>query len=150
MSHRPEKALDALRASSSEDERGRLARYGIPDDDAMGVATRDIIALGKKFGTDHDLAIALWETGNYEARSLAAFVGDAKALTGAEMDAWASDFDNWAICDTVCFRLFDRSVLAWTKVDQWCVDDRTRVSKEVVDPNQWHGTANHGNSVRSN
>ena len=29
------------------------------------------------------------------------------------------DFDNWAICDTVCFHLFDRTPHAWRKVDQW-------------------------------
>jgi 3-methyladenine DNA glycosylase AlkD len=35
------------------------------------------------------------------------------------MDRWARDFDNWAICDTVCFHLFDRTPHAWQKVEQW-------------------------------
>src|SRR5262249_19822413 len=29
------------------------------------------------------------------------------------------DFDNWAICDTVCFHLFDRTPHAWRKVAAW-------------------------------
>ena len=29
------------------------------------------------------------------------------------------DFDNWAICDTACFTLFDRTPHAWRKVEQW-------------------------------
>jgi 3-methyladenine DNA glycosylase AlkD len=35
------------------------------------------------------------------------------------MDHWCRDFDNWAICDTVCFQLFDRTPHAWAKVAQW-------------------------------
>ena len=35
------------------------------------------------------------------------------------MDAWCKDFDNWAICDTACFVLFDRSPHAFKKVAQW-------------------------------
>jgi 3-methyladenine DNA glycosylase AlkD len=35
------------------------------------------------------------------------------------MDRWCRDFDNWAICDTTCFHLFDRTPHAWRKVEQW-------------------------------
>ena len=35
------------------------------------------------------------------------------------MDRWCRDFDNWGICDTVCFHLFDRTPHAWAKVAQW-------------------------------
>ena len=29
------------------------------------------------------------------------------------------DFDNWGICDTVCFVLFDRTPHAWARVETW-------------------------------
>jgi 3-methyladenine DNA glycosylase AlkD len=35
------------------------------------------------------------------------------------MDRWCRDFDSWAICDTVCFHLFDRTPHALRKVEQW-------------------------------
>ncbi len=35
------------------------------------------------------------------------------------MDRWARDFDNWGICDTVCFVLFDRTPHAWARVEAW-------------------------------
>jgi len=35
------------------------------------------------------------------------------------MDRRARDFDNWAICDHLCFHLFDRSPHAWRKIAQW-------------------------------
>ena len=44
-----------------------MARYAIPSDRAFGVAMRDIKALGRTLGRDHELALALWDTGWYEA-----------------------------------------------------------------------------------
>lgn len=35
------------------------------------------------------------------------------------MDRWCRDFDNWAVVDTVCFHLFDRTPHAYRKVEQW-------------------------------
>ncbi|MGH8106174.1 MAG: DNA alkylation repair protein, partial [Arenimonas sp.] len=40
-------------------------------------------------------------------------------VTAAQMDSWCRKFDNWAICDTMCFNLFDHTPHAWTKVTQW-------------------------------
>jgi 3-methyladenine DNA glycosylase AlkD len=35
------------------------------------------------------------------------------------MADWSRDFDNWAICDTVCFALFDRTPHAWSMAERW-------------------------------
>lgn len=51
-----------------------LTRYGITAKKAWGVPMSAIQQLGKQLGKDHELALALWETGWYEARTLAAFV----------------------------------------------------------------------------
>jgi len=96
-----------------------MARYAIPSDHAYGVAMKDIKALGQMLGRNHALASALWNTGVYEARMLASFVGDPAQLTPAQMDRWCRDFDNWAFCDAMSFNLFDRSPHAWAKVTEW-------------------------------
>jgi 3-methyladenine DNA glycosylase AlkD len=96
-----------------------MARYGLPSDHAFGVSVAAMQRLAKELGPDHDLAQALWETGWYEARMMAAFIGEPDRLTRAQMDGWCADFDNWGICDTVCFKLFDRSPLAWGRVAPW-------------------------------
>lgn len=96
-----------------------MARYAIPSDNAFGVMVGQIKTLGKQLGPNHDLALELWETGWYEARMLAAFVDEPDRVTPAQMDRWCRDFDNWAICDTICFALFDRTPLAFAKVKQW-------------------------------
>jgi len=97
-----------------------MARYGIPSDKAFGVSVGTLQQMAKRLGKNHDLAAALWDTGWYEARMLASFVAEPARITSAQMDRWCRDFDNWAICDTVCFHLFDRTPHAWRMVAQWC------------------------------
>lgn len=105
--------------SGTRKVRDGMARYGIPATHAFGVSVGTLKAYAKSIGHDHALAQALWKSGHYEARMLASYIGDASVLTTKQMDAWASDFDNWAICDTVCFHLFDRTPLAWPRVHAW-------------------------------
>lgn len=100
--------------------RDGMARYGIVAKNVFGVSVEQVRALAKQLGRDHALTDPLWATGWYEARILCAFVGDPQQLTATQMDRWAKDFDNWAICDALCFHLFDRSPLAWRKCEQWC------------------------------
>jgi 3-methyladenine DNA glycosylase AlkD len=96
-----------------------MARYAIPSENAFGVPVGVLRQYAKQLGRDHGLAAALWETGRYEARMLASFVDEPARVTSAQMDRWSRDFDNWAICDTACFHLFDRTPHAWAKVDAW-------------------------------
>jgi 3-methyladenine DNA glycosylase AlkD len=108
-----------LERRGSDRNRDGMARYGIVSDKAFGVSVGDLRNLGKRLGRSHELAIALWKTRWYEARMLVPFVGEPDRLTPAQMDRWARDFDNWAICDALCFHLFDRSPHAYRKVSAW-------------------------------
>ncbi len=101
-----------------------MARYAIPSTNALGVAMKDMKALGKLIGRDHALALLLWDTGIYEARMVAGFVADPAVLTVKQMETWCRDFDNWAYCDTICFNLFDRSAHAWAKVHEWAAREK--------------------------
>jgi 3-methyladenine DNA glycosylase AlkD len=95
-------------------------RYGIVTSKAFGVSMSDIQKVAKPLGKNHELALALWDTGWYEARMMTSFVDDPDRVTADQMDRWCGDFDNWAICDTLCFNLFDRTPHAWGKAAQWC------------------------------
>lgn len=94
-------------------------RYGVHTDKAWGVAMADMLKYAKQLGRNHDLALALWDAEWYEARMLASMVDEPDKVTPAQMECWCKDFDNWGICDTVCFKLFDQSPHAWTKVGVW-------------------------------
>jgi 3-methyladenine DNA glycosylase AlkD len=106
-----------------------MARYGIPSDGAFGVPIGTLLALAKKLGKDHDLAMALWNTGRYEARLLAALVDEPSRVTRRQMNEWAAAFDSWAVTDSVCFHLFSRVPTAWEKARQWALSPREFVKR---------------------
>ena len=112
-------ALAWLEKKSSKSVRDGMQRYAIPNDQALGVRMGDIQKLAKKLGRDHALALDLWKTGVYEARMLCAYVDEPDKVTPAQMDAQARDFDNWAVCDTLCFALWVRSPHAFRKIRRW-------------------------------
>ena len=115
----PAQALTLLKNAASPAHRAGLARYGIPDTHALGVPMREIQALGKRIGRRHAMAQPLWDSGIYEARLLVAFIADPARLTPTQMDRWCRQFDTWAVCDTLCLHLFDRSPHAWGRIDAW-------------------------------
>jgi 3-methyladenine DNA glycosylase AlkD len=95
------------------------SRYGIVVKKAWGVPMNAMQRIARSRNKDHELALALWDTGLYEARTVAAYLDDPALVTAAQMDAWCHDFDNWAIVDTVCFVLFDRTPHAFARAAAW-------------------------------
>jgi 3-methyladenine DNA glycosylase AlkD len=107
------------RAGSKKVHADMGPRYGIVAKKAFGVPMAQIKLVAKSIGRNHEMAAALWDTGWYEARLLASLVAEPARVTAAEMESWAQDFDNWAVCDTMCFHLFDRTPHAFQKIAQW-------------------------------
>jgi 3-methyladenine DNA glycosylase AlkD len=122
-------ALAWLEKHSSKSVRAGMARYAIPDDKALGVRMANIQKLGKLLGRDHSLALQIWKTDVYEARMLCAYIDEPEKVTPAQMDAQARDFDNWAICDTLCFALWVHSPHAFKKIRKWSTSKQQYVKR---------------------
>jgi 3-methyladenine DNA glycosylase AlkD len=118
-----------LRRRARRGYRAGMERYALPTDRALGVAVGDIRAIARQVGRDHQLAMALWRTGWYEARMLATMVDEPARVNSSQMDRWCRDFDSWGICDTACFELFDRTPHAYRKVVQWARRDEEFVRR---------------------
>ena len=116
---RVREVLAFLKRKGTKRNREGMARYAIVAPKVFGVSVTDLKQLGKRLGRDHALALALWKTGWYEARMLTPFIDEPAKVTPAQMDRWAKDFDNWAVCDALCFHLFDKTPHAWTKINEW-------------------------------
>lgn len=112
-------ALTWLERKGTQRDRDNMVRFGIVTDNAFGVSMAHLKILARQLGKDHDLAAGLWDTGVYDARMLASLVDEPARVTPAQMDRWRADFDNWGICDTVCFHLFDKTPHAFAKVAKW-------------------------------
>ena len=111
--------LEWLDRRGTQRNREGMARYAIQSPKVFGVSTATMRPLAKRIGCNHDLALALWKTGWLEARLIATLIADPRAVTPSHMDAWARDFDNWAVCDSACVHLFDRTPHAWSRARVW-------------------------------
>jgi 3-methyladenine DNA glycosylase AlkD len=117
--HSAREVIAWLKRKGTKGTRDGMERYGIPSDKAFGVPVGVMKQHAASLGRNHELAAELWETGWYEARMIASFFDEPARVTPAQMDKWCRDFDSWAICDTACFHLFDRTPHAWNKVRTW-------------------------------
>ncbi len=121
--------LDWLAIEAREDTRLGLARFGIPNDTAFGVSMAQLKAKAKALGSRHETALNLWETERYEARIMSVYLADPGQMTFATACSWTADFDNWAICDTAAFHLFDRCAFRWSALAPWAEDERAFVRR---------------------
>ncbi|MBK6407154.1 MAG: DNA alkylation repair protein [Holophagales bacterium] len=80
-----DEALGKLEALGSEKMRAQNRKRGAGESQ-FGVLLGDIRKLAAAIKTDHALALALWETGNIDARLLATLVIEPRKLSGGEMD----------------------------------------------------------------
>ncbi|MFL5735547.1 MAG: DNA alkylation repair protein [Chloroflexia bacterium] len=107
-----------------------MARFGDRPKKALGgLSAPQLKAIAKRAGRSHALAADLWATGIYEARLVATMVDEPAKVTEAQMDAWAVEFDSWAICDCCCSYLFDKTPYAYTKAVQWAERDEEYVKR---------------------
>ncbi len=78
-------ALTHLEALGTDKMRRQNTKNGAGDNQ-FGVRRGDVRALAKKIKTNHELALALWDTGNVDARFLAILLIKPKSLSADEMD----------------------------------------------------------------
>ena len=77
--------LAQLKSLGNEKVRAHNKKYGA-DDNQFGVPLGDIRKLAAKIKTNHELAMALWKTGNADAQLLAILLMQPKDLSASEMD----------------------------------------------------------------
>lgn len=126
---RVDEAVRRLRALAVPERRAGMARYGISTAAALGVTMTELRALARTIGRDHELALALWETGIHEARSLATLVDEPARTTEPQLEAWVVDLDSWDLCDGLCGNLVDRTPFAFDKAVEWSARDEEFVRR---------------------
>ena len=114
----PEEILSRLHALANPDNVAGMGRYGINTQDTLGISIYTLRPLAKEIGQDHDLALALWDSGIHEARILASYVDEPARVTDAQLERWVADFDSWDVCDQVC-DLFGKTPFAYQKAFEW-------------------------------
>lgn len=82
--------MAALERAGSAQTKKTYLRHGAAEP-LFGVSFATLKALHKQIGVDHELALALWATGNFDARNLAVKVVDPARMRPAELDRWARE-----------------------------------------------------------
>lgn len=125
--------IQGLKSLGSPANVAVMARFGIPTQNAVGIRAPDLKKFAKEIKKQaddrHRLALELWGTGIYEARAVAFLIDDPKQVTREQMNAWASDFDNWATVDGACGYLFCRTPYAYEMVAEWVGRDAEFVKR---------------------
>jgi len=97
-----------------------MARFGIVAKKVHGGWTIPALKkLAREIGQHHSLAQELWASEIFEARVLATLIDDPAKVTKRQMNQWAKDFDNWAICDGSCINLFRYTRFARQMCAEW-------------------------------
>src|SRR5215831_11883723 len=63
-----------------------MTRFGIQTDRAFGVSLPKLRILGRRIGTNHELAQQLWKSRFHEARLLAGMIDDPAKVTEDQME----------------------------------------------------------------
>ena len=94
----PGRVLAELEELGTAQNRKIYARHGVGEP-MFGVSFAHLRKLGKKLRHDHDLARALWASGNHDARVLALSVADPAQTDPGEIETWAGEVDNYVLID---------------------------------------------------
>src|SRR6185503_4132676 len=86
-----------LEKAGSAQTRKTYARHGA-EEPMFGVSFATLKALTKRIDVDHELSMALWDTGNFDARNLAVKIVDPARMTPADLDRWARETSTSRMC----------------------------------------------------
>ncbi|MEM7050732.1 MAG: DNA alkylation repair protein [Acidobacteriota bacterium] len=115
--------LTELEGMADERTLSSWSKMGMDTSNYFGVALGAVKKYAKTLGKDHELALALWETGNHDARLLATFVEVAKAMDAEQADRWVGEAGFWDLSDKVCSVLVAKTKFAGEKVAPWIASD---------------------------
>lgn len=112
-----EQVMHALAEMGAAQNIAVYARHGVTDP-TFGVSFKNLDSLKRKIKINHALALALWETGNHDARVLATMIADPAAMDANTLDTWLRALNNYITTDAFA-KLAARTKWARKKADRW-------------------------------
>ena len=122
-------AIARLQTLAQPEKLEGMSRYGIQTGTALGVSMPDVRKVARQIGRNHELALALWDSGIHEARILAGLVEIPDRVTPAQMERWTKQFDSWDLCDQTCMNLYSKTPFAHQKAAAWSKAKREFVKR---------------------
>lgn len=103
-------------------------KLGMDTSRFYGVGLTRIRDYAKRLRKNHALAIALWDSGIFDARVLATFVADPSLASEELLDRWATESTYWMLTDKLVSELAVKTPYARARVEAWTrsPDDHVR------------------------
>ena len=121
--------LSKLKMFGSEENLVGMKRFGIRGERIYGVSVKKLREMAKQIGSDHGLAIGLWNSGVHEARILATMIDDPGLIRLQQIENWVSQVDSWDLCDQLCGNLLVDSQTARDRIQWWIKSDKQFVKR---------------------
>jgi 3-methyladenine DNA glycosylase AlkD len=107
----------ALEKAGTAQARKTYTRHGAKEP-MFGVSFATLKTFVKRIGVDHELALALWDTKNHDARILALKIADPALIRPKDLDRWAKTV-NMRGCGAYVAGLASESPHAQAKAREW-------------------------------
>ncbi|XXR93366.1 DNA alkylation repair protein [Sorangium sp. So ce406] len=114
--------MSELERLGTEQNRRVYRRHGATDP-LFGVSFAHMNALTKRIKRDHELAEALWATGNSDAMSLAAAIADPERFTRDTLDAWLDGLRSPLLIDSFVKHIALKTPFARDAMERWTASD---------------------------
>lgn len=113
-------ALEKFQEKADPDVvRLKKERFGIVAKNSLGLYQKDIKEIAHNLPSDNVLALALFDSGIYEAKLLCRQLYRYQDITPVQMEAWVTTFENWEICDSFVMSFMAKTPHAVEKALEW-------------------------------
>ena len=123
-----DETLTKLQSLADPAVRASQARFGITGTNALGITLPALRGLAKGI-RDHELALALWESGIHEARTLAAMIEEPSQVTREQAEHWVTQFDSWDICDIITDEVLIHTPFILELIEAWSIREEEFVKR---------------------
>ena len=119
---KPKSSLAAVMAelekAGSAQTRKTYARHGA-EEPMFGVSFATLKAMTKRIDVDHELALQLWDTKNFDARNLAVKIVDPARMTPALLERWVTEAPTSRMCGNYVAMIAGEGPHGAKKVVEW-------------------------------
>ncbi len=102
-------------------------------DNILGVKIGSIRKLQKKYKTNHDIALQLWDTGMVEARCLASLLADPKLVSEEILENWVQGIDFYYLAELFAKSLVIKTDYAKPKACEWANSNKELIKRTAYD-----------------
>ncbi|MEM1443244.1 MAG: DNA alkylation repair protein [Verrucomicrobiota bacterium] len=119
--------LKELESLGSDGTKRILMRHGAREP-LFGVKVGDLKTIQKRIGADHELALALYDSGNYDAMYLAGLIAEDEKMTKAQLRKWAREAYGGSLSGSTVPWVATGSPRGWDLALEWIDSPKDPIS----------------------